>query len=120
MKSTAAVEASKVKVENLDVVGERCWRGSWQSALNITGEISNGNIKVRESVILNFRFERQNRIISQKLGSCLSSSFLLRWPTQSWPWCSTTMMADVFVCKISDDINISSRLGQQQFKKDSH
>ena len=106
-------------MENLEVVGGRCWRGSWQSALNITGEISNENIKVRESVILNFRIERRNRIISQKLGSCLSSFFLLRWPTQSWQWCSTTMKADVFVCKISDDINISSRLSQQQFKKDS-
>ena len=40
-KSTATVEASKVKEENLEVAGEKCWRGKWQSALKFTGEIFN-------------------------------------------------------------------------------
>ena len=30
---------SKVKEENLEVAGGKCWRGFWLSALNITGEI---------------------------------------------------------------------------------
>ena len=35
----ATVDASKVKEENLEVAGEKCLRGKWQSALNFTGEI---------------------------------------------------------------------------------
>ena len=41
------------------------------------------------------------RNISQRLGSCLSPSFLLWWPTQSSPLSSTTMMAD-FILIVSE------------------
>ena len=40
-ENRATVDASKVKEENLEVAGERCLRGFWLSALNITGEIFN-------------------------------------------------------------------------------
>ena len=40
-ENTATVDASKAKEENLEVAGEKCWRGKWQSALNYTGEIFN-------------------------------------------------------------------------------
>ena len=54
---TAIIEASKVKEENLEVAGGRCWRGFWRKALNITGEIFNrfpmevifATIKAKES-----------------------------------------------------------------------
>ena len=35
------VDGSKVKEENLEVAGGKCWRGFWLSALNATGEIFN-------------------------------------------------------------------------------
>ena len=38
---TANIEANKVKKENLEVTGAKCWRGKWQSALRFTGEIFN-------------------------------------------------------------------------------
>ena len=40
-ENRATVDASKVKEENLEVAGGKCWRGFWLSALNITGEIFN-------------------------------------------------------------------------------
>ena len=40
-KSTATVEASKVKEEKLEVAGGKCWRGKWLSALCVTGGILN-------------------------------------------------------------------------------
>ena len=36
---TAIIEANKVKEENLEVAGAKCWRGKRQSALIFTGEI---------------------------------------------------------------------------------
>ena len=36
---TATVEGNKVKEENLEVAGEKCWRGKWQRRLQFTGEI---------------------------------------------------------------------------------
>ena len=38
---TANIEANKVKKENLEVTGAKCWRGKRQSALKFTGEIFN-------------------------------------------------------------------------------
>ena len=38
---TATVDGSKVKEEKLEVAGEKCWRGKWQSGLKFTGEIFN-------------------------------------------------------------------------------
>ena len=43
-ESTETVEGSKVKEEKLEVAGRRCWRGSWKSTLNVTGEIFNEDI----------------------------------------------------------------------------
>ena len=40
-ENRATVDASKVKEENLEVAGGKCWRGFWLSALNVTGEIVN-------------------------------------------------------------------------------
>ena len=40
-ESTATVDASKVKEENLEVAGGRCWRGLWLNVLNVTGVIFN-------------------------------------------------------------------------------
>ena len=37
-ESTETVEGSKVKEEKLEVAGGNCWRGSWKSALHVTGE----------------------------------------------------------------------------------
>ena len=56
----ATVVASKVKEENLEVAGGKCWRGFWLSALNVTGEIFNcspmkvniGNYQSREYAVL--------------------------------------------------------------------
>ena len=56
----ATVAASKVKEENLEVAGGKCWRGFWLSALNVTGEIYRspmmkvniGNYQSREYVVL--------------------------------------------------------------------
>ena len=38
---TAIIEANKVKEENLEVAGAKCWRGKWQRRLKFTGEIFN-------------------------------------------------------------------------------
>ena len=113
-ENSAAVDANKAKEENLEVAGGKCWRGFWLSALNVTGEIFNQfpmkiiflTIKTEESD-RNIFFESQNRNISQRLGSCLSPSYLLWWPTQSSPLSFTTTMADFnsFMSMISDDIN---------------
>ena len=40
-KNTVTVEASKVKEENLEVAGGKCWRRKWLSALCVTGETFN-------------------------------------------------------------------------------
>ena len=40
-ESTPSVKGSKVKEENVEVAGEKCWRGKWQSVLKFTGEIFN-------------------------------------------------------------------------------
>ena len=40
-ESTASVEGSKVKEENVEVAGEKCWKGKWLSVLKLTGEIFN-------------------------------------------------------------------------------
>ena len=60
-ESTPSVEGSKVKEENLEVAGGKCWRGKWQSALCLTGEIFNrfpmkvifATVKASEYVVLN-------------------------------------------------------------------
>ena len=100
-ENRATVDASKVKEENLEVAGGKCWRGFWLSALNVTGEIFHQfpmrvifvTIKAGESA-RNILFQSQNRNISQRLGSCLSPSFLLWWPMRPLQLLSTTMMAD--------------------------
>ena len=65
-KSTATVEASKVKEEeNLEVAGEKCWRGKWQSALKFTGEIFNrfpmkvifATVKASQYVVLKLKWK---------------------------------------------------------------
>ena len=38
-ESTETVEAIKVKEEELEDAGGKCWRGKWQSALCLIGEI---------------------------------------------------------------------------------
>ena len=38
-ENTATVDGSKVKEEELEVAGGKCWRGKWQSALCLIGEI---------------------------------------------------------------------------------
>ena len=38
-ESTETVEGSKVKEENLEVAGGKCWKSSWKSALCLTGQI---------------------------------------------------------------------------------
>ena len=38
-ENTATVEGSKVKEENLEVAGGKCWRAFWRSALCVTGQI---------------------------------------------------------------------------------
>ena len=43
-ENRATVEGSKVKEGKLEVFGRRCWRGSWKSTLNVTGEIFNEDI----------------------------------------------------------------------------
>ena len=88
-------------------------RRSWRLLEGNAGE-GNGrvvlNLQVRYSIdfqwssylqmsrLLNMLFSIQNWHVSQRLGSCLSPSFLLCWPTQSSPLPSTTigcrMMAD--------------------------
>ena len=60
-ESTETVEGSKVKEENLEVAGRRCWKSSWKSALCLTGEIFNqfpmkvifATVKASEYVVLN-------------------------------------------------------------------
>ena len=60
-ESTATVDGSKVTEKNLDVAEEKCWRGKWQSALCLTGEIFNrfpmkvifATVKASEYVVLN-------------------------------------------------------------------
>ena len=37
-KSTATVDARKVKEENLEVAGRKCWKGFWLNVLCVTGE----------------------------------------------------------------------------------
>ena len=127
-ENRATVDASKVKEENLEVAGVKCWRGFWLSALNVTGEIFHQfpmrvifvTIKAGESA-RNILFQSQNRNISQRLGSCLSPSFLQCWPTLCLPLSSTTTMADFdsSVSMTSDDINKhfnnNSKTSQQQF-----
>ena len=74
----APVEAAnKVKEEKQG----KCWRGFWLSALCVTGEMFK-------------RFPMEVKNISQRIGSCLSPSFLLWWPMQSSPLSTTTLMAD--------------------------
>ena len=36
-ENTTTVETSKVKEENLEVIGGKCWRGFWLNVLNVTG-----------------------------------------------------------------------------------
>ena len=70
--------------ENLEVAGGKCWRGKWLRALCVTGEISNhfplevklATLKAKESAS-EYAVSR-NLNISQRLGFCLSPSFL-RW-----------------------------------------
>ena len=102
-ESTPSVEGSKVKEENLEVAGEKCWRGKWQSVLKFTGEIFNrfpmkvifATVKASEYVV-----SIQNGNISQRLGSCLSPSCLLWGSTQSSPLHSTTIG-----CRMKADFN---------------
>ena len=89
----ATIETSKVneEEENLVVAGERCWKNIFLQSLEITGELFTCfpwqvllvAVKVKECTFL-----------PQRLGSCLSSSFLLCWPMLCLPLSSSTMMAD--------------------------
>ena len=102
MENRATVDASKVKEENLEVAGGKCWRGFWLSALNVTGEIFNQfpmkvifvTVKVKLRISCNNNF-------FQRLGSCLLPSFLLWWPTQSSPLSCTTMMESGNIVQIT-------------------
>ena len=65
-ESTPSVEGSKVKEENLEVAGENCWRGKWQSALKFTGEIFNqfpmkvifATVNVSQYVVLKLKWKQ--------------------------------------------------------------
>ena len=60
-ENTATVDGSKVKEEELEVAGGKCWRGKWQSALCLIGEIFKrfpmkvifATVKASEYVVLN-------------------------------------------------------------------
>ena len=43
-ENTATIDASKVKEENLEVAGRKCWKGFWLNVLCVTGEIFNEDI----------------------------------------------------------------------------
>ena len=58
-------------------------------ALQVKNSIMFATVKGGEYVVL-----KQKWNISQRIGSCLSRSFVLWWPTQSSPLSSTTMIAD--------------------------
>ena len=53
---TANIEANKVKKENLEVTGAKCWRGKWQSALEFTGEIF-ATVKATKYVVLMLKWK---------------------------------------------------------------
>ena len=93
-ESMASVDVSKVKDENFEVDGEKCWRGKWQRVLRFTGEIFNRFPMKGVLATFNMLVSIQNGNTSQRLGSCLSPSSLLWGSTQSLPLSSTTMMAD--------------------------
>ena len=75
---TATVDGSKAKEAKLEVAGGKCWRRNWQIGLQSTGEIFNifpmnvilATVKASQYVVKPFN-------ISQRLGSCLSPSFVL-------------------------------------------
>ena len=86
----ATIERSKVKEEeSLEVAGARCWKNIFQQSLQITGKLFTHFpwqvilVSVKECTFL-----------LQRLGSCLSSSFLQCWPMLCLPSSSTTMMAN--------------------------
>ena len=65
-ESTPSVEESKVKEEeNLEVAGEKCWRGKWQSDLKFTGKIFNrfpmkvifATVKASQYVVLKLKWK---------------------------------------------------------------
>ena len=72
-----------MKEEKLDVAGGKCWRQKWLRALCVTGEISNTfPLKVKFATVKARESGREyvvssNLNISQRLGFCLSPSFLL-------------------------------------------
>ena len=65
-ESTASVDVSKVKDENFEVDGEKCWRGKWQSVLKFTGEIFNrfpmkvifATVKASQYVVLKLKWKQ--------------------------------------------------------------
>ena len=59
----------------------------------LEGNVGDGNVWVHSMLQVRYSIEI-HRNISQRLGSCLSSSFLLWRHMQSWPLSSTTTMAD--------------------------
>ena len=106
-------EESKA-AENLEVAGGICWRQRWRILLCLTGEIIGKQLNIswdiqllsNEGHLCNWQSQgiswecvfSKNWNISQRLGSCLSPSFLLRWPIQSRPLPSTTVMVDFDLC----------------------
>ena len=65
-ESTETVEAIKVKEEELEDAGGKCWRGKWQSALCLTGEIFNqfpmkvifATVKASQYVVLKLKWKQ--------------------------------------------------------------
>ena len=65
-ESTPSVEGSKVKEEKLEVAGQKCWRGKWQSVLTFTGEIFNwfpmkvifATVKASQYVVLKLKWKQ--------------------------------------------------------------
>ena len=64
-ESMASVDVSKVKDENFEVDGEKCWRGKWQRVLRFTGEIFNrfpmkvifATVKAGQYVVLKLKWK---------------------------------------------------------------
>ena len=65
-ENTATVDGSKVKEEELEVAGGKCWRGKWQSVLKFTGEIFNrfpmkvifATVKASQYVVLKLKWKQ--------------------------------------------------------------
>ena len=65
-ESSATVDGSKVTEKNVEVAGEKCWRGKWQSVLTFTGEIFNrfpmkvifATVKAIQYVVLKLKWKQ--------------------------------------------------------------